>query len=997
MNVRQQILDDRRFHSLMPYRVREILLVSSPYDAFTLEEDGQLTEQVFFEYRDVSLSGPPRFTHVSSGEAAFEKLQNQRFDLILVMTSLADMGVNAFGRRVKAIRPGRAVVLLALDRRELDRAKSAIDREAIDQVFLWTGDSQILLAIIKYIEDRENVEHDIQHGNVRVIIMVEDSPRFYSSFLGTLYKELMKQSQSLYSEGVNELHRRMYMRSRPKILHAASYEEAVELFERYKRNLMALICDVRIPRGGELNSEGGIELARFARRYDPELPVLLQSADASNAERAAAMRAAFVNKNSSTLLAEIRGFFRRSLGFGDFVFRLPDGSEVGRARDVRDLERLLAVAPEESLVYHASHQHFSIWLMARSEFELAERLRPRQVSDFPSVEAFRQFLIEALQETHRNVHRGVISDFNRSDFDRDHFSRIDQGSLGGKARGIAFLNQSLARIDPRQFNGLRVKVPKTVVVTTDRFDDFLENGDLNDFAYACDDDRQIARRFLDARLSDDLRSDLAFIAHHIDGPLAIRSSSMLEDSLHQPMAGVYITVMIPNNSRDPEVRLREIASAVKLVYASTFFQNPKAFLSSTGNRVEEEKMAVAIQKLVGRRHGGRYYPSFSGLAQSHNFYPIGPQKAEEGVVNVALGLGRMVVEEGQALRFSPKHPEILPQLFSAKSMLDNTQRGFYALDMEGSCCEPETDLLTNVKCYDLEVAERDGTLQPVGSVYCPDDQRIRDDLSLPGPRIVTFNNLLKHSAIPLAETLSDLLAIAKQGLAAPAEIEFACEMGDWGRPASAGRERLQPELYLLQVRPFGSRATHRELAKLKYEAEEALCASNRSLGHGLEEELRDLIYVRPEHWQAAANKQIADEIGQLNRALQAEGRPYLLIGPGRWGTADPWLGIPVKWSQISSVRVLIEASPEGYAVEPSQGTHFFQNITALQIGYLTLPPGAEKSDGSQEFLDWEWLDEQPAATETRHLRHLRFDTPLTVAIDGRKSRGVILKPRPGPG
>ncbi len=994
MPYRRQLLDERRLHSLMPYRVREILLVSSPYDAFTLEEDGQLTEQVFFEYRDVSLSGPPRVTHVSSAEAAFQKLQSQRFDLILAMTSLADMGVNAFGRRVKALRPGRAVVLLALDRKELDRPRDAIDPTAIDQVFLWTGDSQILLAIIKYIEDRENVEHDIQHGNVRVIIMVEDSLRYYSSFLGMLYKELMSQSQSLYSEGVNELHRRMYMRSRPKILHATSYEEGVELLDRYKRNAMALISDVRIPRGGALDETAGIELSRFARRYDPDLPVLLQSADASNAEQAAALRAAFVNKNSTTLLADIRGFLRRSLGFGDFVFRLADDTVVGRARDIRELERLLAVVPEESLVHHASLHHFSIWLMARSEFELAERIRPRQLSDFPSVEALRRYLIESLQEIHRSVHRGIISDFNRSEFDRNLFSRIDDGSLGGKARSIAFLNHTLARLDSREFDGLQVKVPKTVVLTTKLFDDFMENNDLYDFSYSCESDEEIARRFIDARLSDELRSDLTFIAQHIEGPLAVRSSSLLEDSLHQPLAGIYITLMIPNNSPDPVVRQREITGAVKLVYASPFFQNAKSFLSSTGNRVEEEKMAVIIQELVGRQRGSRFYPSFAGVAQSHNFYPIGPQKAKDGVVNVALGLGRIVVEEGQALRFSPKHPEILPQLFSGKSALDNTQRGFYALDMEGECGEPETDLFNNVKCYGLEVAERDGSLHPVGSVYSPDDERIRDDLSLPGPRVVTFNNLLKHGAIPLAGTLSALLRIAKKGLGRPVEIEFACEIGDWGSSPGGGRNNTAPELYLLQVRALGGWQTKSEMARLEYETEEALCASNRSLGHGLEDNLMDLIYVRPDRWQASVNKQVATEIGELNRKLQDEERHYLLIGPGRWGTADPWLGIPVKWSQISGVRVLIEASPEGYAVEPSQGTHFFQNITALQISYLTLPPGADKSDDRQEFLDWKWLDEQPAATETQYLRHLRFSTPLTVALDGRKSRGVILKPRP---
>ena len=992
MAIRHQILKDRRFHDLMPYRVREILLVSSPYDAFILEEDGQLTEQVFFEYRDVSLSGPPRVTHAATGEDALRLLKTRRFDLILTMTSLADMGVNAFGRRVKKLRPGRPVVLLALDRKELDRASNLLDPKAMDGAFLWAGDSQILLAIIKYIEDKQNVDLDIQHGNVRVIIMIEDSPRYYSSFLGMIYKELMTQSHSLYSEGVNELHRRMYMRSRPKILHATNYEEGVELFERYSDNVMAVITDVRIPRDGQLDPTGGLDFARYVLEYDPECPVLLQSAEAENEEKAEAIGATFVNKNSTSLLAAIRSFFRRKLGFGDFVFRNPDGVEVARAKDVRDLERHLAVIPEESLVHHASYNHFSVWLMARSEFEVAERLRPRQVSDFPSVEATREYLINLLRETQRTAHRGVISDFDRTQFDETLFSRIGQGSLGGKARGIAFLNLNLAHTDASDFGGMVVRIPKTVVITTDKFDELMDSNDLHDFAYSCDDDREIAHRFLESRIADDLRSDLTFIAHHIEGPLAIRSSSLLEDSLHQPLAGIYSTLMIPNSSRDPEVRLREISNAVKLVYASTFYQNAKTFLASTGNRVEEERMGVIIQELIGRRHGDRFYPSFAGLAQSRNFYPIGPQRAEDGVVTAALGLGRLVVDGGLALRFSPYHPQVLPQLATPKSIMEGTQRGFYALDMGEDCCDDVADVDSNVRFYDLKEAELDGTLLPVASVFSVDDQQLRDDLGLPGPRIVTFSNILKHKAVPLAEALVIVLEIAEQGLGSSVELEFACDMGDWGRPMRPGRERSHPELYLLQVRPFGSRAATGEVKKLEYEHEQALCSSGRSLGHGIEDGIRDIVYVRRDRWEAAENKAIASEVGELNKAL-GERRPYVVIGPGRWGTADPWLGIPVQWSQISNVRVIVEASPAGYDVEPSQGTHFFQNITSLRVGYLTLPPGADKArtDGGS-FLDWEWLDNQEATTETHHLRHLRLDKPLTVLLDGRQGKGVILKP-----
>jgi len=983
----------------MPFRVREVLLVSSPYDAFILEEDGQLTEQVFFEYRDVSLSGPPRVTHVPSGEQALRRLEDQRFDLILVMTSVIDMGVNALARKIKALRPGRPVVLLALDRRELDLAQKALDRDAVDGVFLWSGDSQILLAIIKYFEDRENVDHDIQHGHVRVILVLEDSPRYYSALLGMLYKELMAQSHSLYTEGVNELHRRMYMRSRPKIVHASSYEQGVQLFERYRRNVVGIVSDIRIPRDGVLDPKGGLDFARFAREYDRDLPVLLQSAEESNAKEAKEIGAIFVDKNSESLLADIRDFFRSNLGFGDFIFRTSDGGEeIARASDVRDLERHLAVVPEECLEYHASHNHFSIWLMARSEFGLAERLRPRSVSEFESTEDLRQFLIRSLRELYHRTYRRVISDFNRMEFDRDIFSRIGQGSIGGKARGLAFLNMTLAKSGSAEIEGLEVHIPKSIVITTEFFDEFVDSNDLRDFAYAAEDDREISQRFMQGRLNDDLRNDLTFVAHHLGGPLAVRSSSLLEDSLHQPLAGIYTTVMIPNQSREPEDRLTELCNAIKLVYASTFYRNAKAYLASTGHRVEEEKMAVIVQKLVGQRYGSRYYPHFAGVAQSHNFYPIGPQRPEDGVAHIGLGLGRLVVDGGLALRFSPRYPRVLAQDATPKMLLDSTQRGFYALDLDVDCCLPDSDLYGNIKFFDLAQAEEDGTLQLAGSVYSPEDQKIRDDLQLPGTRVVTFNNVLRHGAIPLAEALEHLLMISQLGLGCPVEIEFACDMGDWGKRARPGRARKPPRLFLLQVRPFVSRSSGKEISQRSYEEGQVLCRSHRSLGHGIIDQITDVVYVKRGTWEASQNKRIATEVGHLNKKLESENRRYLLFGPGRWGTADPWLGIPVQWSQISSVGAIVEASPAGYEVEPSQGTHFFQNISSLRIGYLTLPAGAEvESPKEGQFLDWEWLDAQSAISESTHLRHLRVDSSLTIILDGKHGEGVILKPEPAAG
>ena len=983
-----------RFHDLAPYRIREVLLVSSPYDAFILEEDGQLTEQVFLEYQQVSASSPPRFTHVRSARAAFAALEERRFDLILVMTSLSGMGVNDFGRRVKKLRPGRPVVLLALDDRELEAARSAVDPEAIDGVFLWRGNAEILLAIVKYTEDRANLEHDIRVGNLRMIIMVEDSPRFYSAFLGLLYKELMRQSRSLASEGVNELHRLMYMRSRPKILHAASYERGMELFSRYEANIMALISDVAIPRAGIVDSTAGIDFAKFAQSRIPELPVLLQSAEPANAELAEEMSAAFSHKGSHTLLAEIRSFLSERLGFGDFIFRLPDGTEVARAHDLQEMEQILPSVPAESLAYHAANNHISVWLQARSEFELADRLRPRTASDFGGIEKAREYLLRALAEARRSSHRGHVVELNRERFERDLISRTGQGALGGKARGIAFLNRILPDVKIPDSTSLPVRVPKTVVITTDMFDTFLDHEDLRDFAFSCDDDGELVRRFLETPLPSSLVEHLKLVLEHLDGPLAVRSSSLLEDSLHRPFAGIYSTLMIPNSDPRPQWRLNSLAAAVKLVYASTFSSNARSYLSTTGHLIEEEKMAVIIQPLIGRRHGDRFYPTFSGVAQSFNYYPVGAQRAKDGVVHVALGLGKTVVDGGLALRFCPRYPEILPQFASSKSMLDATQRDFFAIDMEYQFDEQPMDPLANVKEYDLRDAEEDGTLAALASVYVPNEQRLRDDLSVPGPRILTFNNILKHGAVPLASTLREVVKVARRGLGGPVEIEFACEMGDWGQATRRGAKRRDPELYLLQMRPLGSRNITAPASYMGPDHDAVLCSSHSALGHGIEK-IRDLVYVRRDRWQAAKNKQIAREIAGLNQRLGDEGRHYMLIGPGRWGTADEWLGIPVLWREISHTKVIVEASPAGYNVEPSQGTHFFQNITGLQIGYLTLPPGAEKgASDNEEFVDWSWLDSRPAHTETEHLRHLRFRKPLTVLLDGIKSRGMVLKPKP---
>lgn len=971
-----------RFHDLIPFRVREILLVSSPYDAFILEEDGRLSEQLYNEFRALDLSAPPRVHQASSSQEAIELLTSARFDLILVMSSLADESINEFARQVRQAYPGKPIVYLALDPRELEDAEQVLDPDVVDLTYLWTGDSSVLLGLIKLVEDRLNADHDTAAG-VRVILVVEDSPSYYSTFVGLLYEELMTQAKSLYFEGLNELQRKLYTRSRPKILLATSYEAGVQLYNRYRKSLLALICDVRLPLEGTLDSKAGFAFARRIRRDLPDLPVLLQSAEEENAAEAAEIGGLFVTKGKRDVLPAVKAFLADHLGFGDFVFRLPDGTEIARASDVGELADHVARVPIESIEFHAAHDHFSIWLMARSEFELAEQLRPKKISDFESVEALRRHLLRNLRDARHRGKSGIVTDFRPEHLPTDDFSRIGAGSLGAKARGVAFLHQRLSELERRRASTLPTRVPKTVALTTEVFDTFVDDG-LVEWALSCDDDDEIARRFVDRPLPPGLEADLERIVETFEGPLAVRSSSLLEDSAQQPFAGIYATLMIPNSAAGARQRRDELGNAIRRVWASTFYRNACAYREASSAPTEREKMAVMIQRLVGARHGDRFYPTISGVALTRNFYPIGPQRPEHGVVHLALGLGRMIVDGGLSLRFSPRHPEVLPQVSTPKMALKSTQREFYAVDLAtGGGVDP----MDAVRTYPLKDAEADGTLVLVGSVLSQGDERLVEDLSLSGPRVVSFHNVLKHRALPLVETLRRLMGIAREGLGREVEIEFAVQMED-----GPGGLWCNPELIALQVRPMTARPRLTTTAERHYAREDLLCATPSALGQGVERAIRDVLYVKPQTWNPSHNRAIAHEIGRFNAGLKGDDRPYLLVGPGRWGSADEWLGIPVQWSQISHVRAMVEASPETYQVEPSQGTHFFQNITSLRIGYFTLPPGCPHHPSDDPFIDTDWLDRQAAAGETEFLRHVRFDETLTTVLHGRERGGLIVKP-----
>jgi CheY-like chemotaxis protein len=979
---RPSFLRDRRFqdfHDLMRHRVMEILLVASPYDSFILEEAGQLSERVLGEFRNLDLHYGPGLTGVSTGAEALELARGQRrFDLIITAPRLADMTGPELALRVREAGLDVPVILLAFDAQELKDIVARGELSGVERAFLWQGDARILLAMVKCVEDRRNVDHDTRAVGVQVIILIEDNVRYYSSFLPTIYAELLHHSQRLIAEGVNLAQKIMRMRARPKILLCGTYEEAWQAFTRYQQDILGVVSDVEFPREGSWSAEAGLEFARRVKELWPDVPVLLQSSRPENEPLALAAGAEFLLKGSPLLLNGLRRFMLANFGFGDFQFRRPDGSEVARVADLRSLEEALHRVPAESLAYHAERNHFSKWLKARTEFALAHELRPHKVSDFATVEDLRRTLIRAIADYRRERDQAVVADFDRDTFDASgDMYRIGGGSLGGKARGLAFMRRLLSESGlGRAFPGVAVRVPPAIVLATDVFDRFLDQNDLRDFAVAAEGDEELQARFLVATFPDDARRDLAAYIERVRHPLAVRSSSILEDSQHQPFTGVYQTYMLPNAHPSREVRLELLVRAVKRVFASTFTQQAKAYIRATPFRLEEERMAVIVQRVVGARHGSRFYPAFAGVARSWNFYPTPPLEAKDGIAAVGLGLGRTVVEGSNCLRFCPRHPRHLIQFSTVKDLLRNSQRGFWAVDLTRRALGDDTD--TGETLFGLDAAEADGTLAAVASTYSHENDAVYDGVSRAGQRLVSFAPVLKHGVFPLAEILDRLLGIGCWGMGTPVEIEFAVDLST---PSGSPRE-----FALLQLRPLALARESEELVIEGADPERILCRSASVLGHGRVDDIRDVIMVDQSRFDRARSRHTAQELGRFNAELAARGVPYLLIGVGRWGSADPWLGIPVSWDQISGARVIVEAGLADIKVAPSQGTHFFQNIASFNVGYFTVNPDA--GDG---FVDWEWLAAQPALSETSCVRHLRFERPLVVEMNGRRSEGVVLK------
>ena len=982
--LNQLYFKDTQFANLMTRRIFNVLLIANPYDAFMLEDDGRIDEKIFNEYTSLSLRYPPRFTQATTCEEALALLSSMTFDLIICMPGTGDNDSFDVARNIKVQYAHIPMVILTPFSHGITQRIANEDLSPFEYIFCWLGNTDLLLSIIKLIEDKMNLEHDVNEVGVQLILLVEDSIRFYSSTLPNLYKFVLKQSQEFSTEALNAHQRTLRMRGRPKIVLARTYNEAIGIYEHYKNNVLGVITDVRFPHEewGEKDALAGIKLCEAIRKEDPFVPLIIQSSETQNQAYAAKYEAAFIDKNSKKMDVDLRRIVADNFGFGDFIFRNPNTmEEIARVKNLKELQNILFAVPAESFLYHISHNHVSRWLYSRAMFPVAEFLKPITWNSLQDVDAHRKIIFEAIVKYRKMKNQGVVAIFKRDRFDRySNFARIGEGSLGGKGRGLAFIDNMVKRHPEfEEFENARVAIPKTIVLCTDIFDEFMETNNLYQVALSDVDDDVILRYFLKAKLPDRLVEDFFTFFDAVKSPIAIRSSSLLEDSHYQPFAGIYNTYMIPYLDDKYEM-LRMLSDAIKGVYASVFFRDSKAYMQATSNVIDQEKMAVILQEVVGNQYANRYYPSMSGVARSLNYYPLGDERAEEGTVNLALGLGKYIVDGGMTLRFSPYHPHQILQLSEMEIALRETQTRFYALDLGNGGQNFSIDDGFNLLKLPVKEAEKDGSLNYIASTYDPYDQVIRDGLYPGGRKVITFANILQHDVFPLSRILQLALKYGQEEMRRPVEIEFA---------ANLSREKDKTgSFYLLQIRPIvdAKEMLDEDLAAIPDEA--LLLRSDNSLGHGIMNDITDVVYVKTDHWTASRNPQIASEIEQLNQRFLNEGRNYVLIGPGRWGSSDPWLGIPVKWPHISAARIIVEAGLTNYRVDPSQGTHFFQNLTSFGVGYFTI--NAYRGEG---IYNEAFLNAQPAVSETEFLRHVRFEQPAVVKMDGKKKQGVVLLPK----
>ena len=971
-------LKDVTFVNLMMRRIYNVLIVANPYDAFMLEDDGRVEEKIYNEYMELGLRYPPTFTQVSTTEEAYQVLRTMNIDLVICMPGNADNDAFSVAHDIKAGFPDIHCIVLTPFSHGITKRMENEDLSIFDYVFCWLGNTNLILSIIKLIEDKMNLEHDIEEGGVQMILVVEDSIRFYSSILPNLYNYILAQSKRFSTEALNRHAATLRMRARPKVVLARNYEEAMALYDKFADNVLGVISDVRFPLGGVKDSEAGLKLLRNIHSRNPYIPLIMESAEAENREKAEAEGFRFVDKNSKKMSLDLRKMMEEHMGFGDFIFRDPKTkAEIMRIHSLKELQDNIFKIPDDSMLYHISRNHMSRWLSARAIFPVSEYLKKITWERLKDITAHREIIFDAIVQYRHMKNIGVVAVFDRMKFDSySHFARIGEGSLGGKGRGLAFLD-NIIKMHPEfnSFEGATVQIPKTVVLCTDVFDLFMEQNNLYQIALSDASDEDILQHFMRAQLPDSLIADFFTFFEATKSPIAIRSSSLLEDAHYQPFAGIYSTYMIPYLD-DKYAMLEMLACAIKGVYASVYYKDSKAYMTATSNVIDQEKMAVILQEVVGKQYDGRYYPNISGVLRSLNYYPIGDERAEDGIASLALGLGKYIVDGGQTLRVSPYHPHQVLQTSELETALRETQTRFYALDTKHVGSDFKVDDGFNILNLKVKEAEHDNSLNYIASTYDPYDQVIRDGIYDGGPKVITFACLLKHGVFPLPELLQMSMKYGAESMRRPVEIEFACNINN---------DRTG-NLYLLQIRPIVDSKQMLDEDVAAVPDDECVVRSHNSLGHGVTEDVTDVVYVKTDdNFTASNNPAIAREIEKINREYLDNGKNYVLVGPGRWGSSDPWLGIPVKWPHISAARVIVEVALKNYRVDPSQGTHFFQNLTSFGVGYFTVD--ANRGEG---LFHKEMLDEMEAVEETEHVRVVRFNKPLRIMMDGKKQEGAVV-------
>ena len=982
LDLQKYDFTDTSFDLLMQKRIHRVLLICSNYDNYMLEEDGRIDEQIFNEYVSLNLRYPPSFIQTDNAEDAFKILEEGNIDLVISMLSLRGTDVFGLARRIKAKYDQIPIVVLTYFSREVSLRLEGEDLSAIDYVFCWLGDASLILAIIKLLEDKMNADFDIESIGVQAIILVENSIRFISSYLPNLYRIVLMQSLDFQREALNEHQRTLKMRGRPKILLANNFNDALTLYKKFKYNVLGVISDISYKRDNVTDENAGIELCKVVMADDDKVPFLLQSSSLVHKKIAEELGAGYIYKYSKSLSLELRNFIIQNLAFGPFIFKNPDTMEpIAIATDLQSLQQKLLTIPDKTIEFHATRNHFSKWLNARALFPVAQMFKYINKEDFDTMDEMRRFLYVAISSFRLGKGRGVIAKFDKTSYDEYQvFSRIGDASIGGKARGLAFINRLIKSNKLfNRFPDVLITIPRTVVLSTDIFDDFMDHNNLYSVALSDLTDDEILNRFVTAELPGRVYQDFyAFLSISRNYPIAVRSSSKLEDSHYQPFAGIYSTYMIPRHP-DNKIMVKMISDAIKEVYASVFYRGSKAYMAATANMIDEEKMGIILQEVCGNRHGDIFYPTLSGVAQSINYYPIGSEKAEDGIANIAFGLGKLIVEGGLSLRFSPRHSRKILQLSSIENSLRDTQKEFRALDLKIDSFVPSTDDGVNILRIGLNEANNEGAMKYVASVYDHNNNILRDGINYPGKRIITFANVLQHKLFPLAEILNTILELGQQEMNNPIEIEFAANLET---PPGA------PKIFnFLQIRPIVHTDETSNINLTKVDPNDTIIYSESALGNGLFKGIRDIVYVKPESFNASKNKDIAIEIERINLMFVKEGLGYVLIGPGRWGSTDPWLGIPVRWQHISAARIIVESGLRNYRIDPSQGTHFFQNLTSFRVGYFTINPYI-----SEGHYDVDFLNSQPVTYEGEYIRHLKFEQPLEIMVDGKRHRGLIRKP-----